>query len=221
MKNLLFITLIAGINLLAGAGAIAADNRKAVGTWKLKVADAPYEYSTSNLTISEVEGKLVAKIAFTDGSTVKPESVSFANDILKFSVNIEGNDIPFNGKITGNSLSGSVVTPDGVMNVKGEKVTLSGSWDFTAPSAPYEYSTGKLIFSEANGKPTANVVMSGGYEIPVSDLKIDNLSFAFTVSIDYETVKVSGKLANGKITGKADSPVGIIDLTASRSKTEK
>lgn len=220
MKKLTLIILAIGITFM-NAVSFAADNSRAIGSWKIVVPDAPYEYSNSTLTITESGGKLTAKLVFPDGQSLSGTSVTFTNDLLKFSVNIDGYEIPFNGKITGTTLTGSVETPDGNLSVKGEKLTLIGSWDYSAPDAPVEYSAGKIVFAETAGKTTGKVMLTGGYEVAVSNLKIDNLSFTFTVEIEYETVKVSGKLSNGKITGKADSPEGVLDITAVRSKTQK
>jgi hypothetical protein len=206
--------------VMAGFKATAADNKKVLGSWRIVVADAPYEYSNSTLIVTEVSGNLDVKIQFPDGQSIKGASPSFSNDVLKFSIDIEGNDVVFSGKVTEMTLTGSVDTPEGMMNVKGEKITLIGTWDYTAPDAPYEYSSGKIQFTELSGKYSGKVIGADGSQMPVSDLKIDNLSFSFSIQIEYETVKVSGKLANGRITGKADSPEGVIAITATRTKAK-
>jgi len=219
MKKLTLAMLMIGL-VMAGSRSFGADNRKALGSWKIAVAEAPYEYSSSTMAVTETAGKIEVKIIFTDGQSLKAGSPTFTNDVLKFSVPLEGYDIVFTGKIGDNTLTGTVDTPEGTMTVKGEKLTLLGLWDYSAPDAPYEYSTGKLQFSELNGKPAGKVIGADGSQIQVKDLKIENTSFSFAVEIEYETVKVSGKLVNGKISGKADSPEGELPITAVRSKSK-
>jgi autotransporter translocation and assembly factor TamB len=220
MKKLSLIILTIGLTFF-NIASFAADNSGAIGSWKIVVPDAPYEYSNSTLTITDSAGKLAAKIVFADGQSLTGISVTLSNDVLKFIVNIDGTDIPFNGKIAGNTLTGTVETPDVSLSVKGEKLSLIGLWDYSAPDAPGEYSAGKIVFSEAAGKTAGKVILTGGYEVAVNNLKIDNLSFSFTVEIEYETVKVTGKLANGRISGKAEYPEGVLNIYAVRSKTQK
>lgn len=204
--------------ILTGFKSNAADNSKILGSWKITVADAPYEYSSSTIIVTETTGKLDVKILFADGQSVSAGNPTFTNDVLKFSVNLEGYNNIFSGKVADLSLTGSVDTPDGVLSVKGEKITIIGLWDYSAPDAPYEYSTGKIQFTEVNGKYTGKVIAADGTQIPVKSLKIENNAFSFGVEIDYETVTVTGQLVNGRITGKADSPDGVLPITAVRSK---
>jgi len=206
--------------IVTGAKVNAADNTKALGSWKIMVAEAPGEYSSSTLIVAEISGKLDVKVQFSDGMTIKAASPTFTNDVLKFSVDLDGTEILFTGKLTDILLSGSVDTPEGTMNVKGEKITLTGLWDYSAPDAPYEYSSGKIQFTETNGKYSGKVIGADGTQIPVANLKIENTSFSFSVEIESETVKVSGKLVNGKINGKADSSEGVLPVTAVRSKAK-
>jgi hypothetical protein len=219
MKKFTLVSLIL-VLVLNSTISFASDTRKATGLWKLYAPEAPNEYTSSSMIVSEAAGSIAVKLVFADGQSVKAASVSLLNDVLKFSLSIEGYDVPFTGKIAGNILSGTVETPDGVIAVKGDKITLTGSWDYNAPDAPYDYSTGKLVFDEKDGKQTAKVIL-GGNETQVSDLKTDGTSFSFIVYIESETVKIAGKLVGEKIVGKAEYSDGQIDLTAVRSKTKK
>lgn len=100
-----------------------------------------------------------------------------------------------------------------------ENDSLKGTWEFKVSEAPYEYSTGKLIFAEKEGKATGTIKLMNGTEIKLQNLKVENNSFSFAVEIEYNTVTVTGKIAEGKITGKVDSPDGMLDITAIRPKS--
>ncbi len=95
---------------------------------------------------------------------------------------------------------------------------LKGSWQYKVPSAPYEYSSGQIIIAEQEGKMAITVNFSDGSQLKGQDVKIEDNSFSFTVLIESETIKVSGKLENGKINGKVDSSQGIMNFTAEQVK---
>lgn len=92
--------------------------------------------------------------------------------------------------------------------------TLKGTWQFKVPSAPYEYNNGQLIVAEQEGKYAITIKFSDGSQIKAQNVKVEGNDFSFTVEVEYETVKIAGKLAEGKITAKVDSPEGLMSLTA-------
>lgn len=99
-----------------------------------------------------------------------------------------------------------------------ENNSLKGTWEYKVSEAPYEYSSGKLIFAEREGKTSGVVKLMNGTEIKIQSLKVENDSFSFVVEIEYNNVTVTGKVAAGKITGKADTPDGEMNISAVRPK---
>ena len=98
------------------------------------------------------------------------------------------------------------------------KEDLKGTWEYKAPSAPYEYMKGKLIFDEVNGQATVTVKFSSGTQIKAQNVKVENENFSFGIMVENNLVKCTGKVVNGKLIGKADSPTGILEMTAERPK---
>lgn len=94
------------------------------------------------------------------------------------------------------------------------KENLKGTWEMKVPSAPYEYSTGKVIFGEAEGVSTVVVEFPGGAKLKGQNVKIENDTFAFHVMIESNTIQVTGKLVDGKLAGKADTPEGLMEFSA-------
>jgi hypothetical protein len=103
--------------------------------------------------------------------------------------------------------------------IASEKENLNGTWLYKVAAAPYEYNSGKLIFGEKDGKITGTIKFMDGSEIKAQEVSIDNNNFSFSVVIQDNQVKVTGKIVTGKITGKVYSPQGLMDLTAERAKT--
>ena len=96
------------------------------------------------------------------------------------------------------------------------KEDLKGSWEFKVPEAPYEYNSGKIVFGEVDGKPTVTVRLKSGTEVKAQNVKFENDSISFGVMIEYELVKVLGKLTDNKITGKASSSQGLMNITVEK-----
>ena len=100
------------------------------------------------------------------------------------------------------------------------KENLKGTWEYKAPDAPYEYNTGKIVFEEVDGEIRITVKFRNGAIIKAQDAKIGDDSFSFKVEVEYEPVKVSGKIAGNRITGQANSSQGVINITAERPEVK-
>jgi hypothetical protein len=192
------------------------DNAKVLGSWKVRVPDAPPEYSNSNMVVAEVWGELKVKMIFGESYTVEASGVSFDGETLKFMAGVQGNQIPISGKIAGNTINGTATSPDGELTLTAERITLPGTWSYKAPDAPVEYSAGKLVFTQNEGKPEAKIVFPNGVEVPAADLKATDTSFSFKMKLESETITVSGEIADGKLTGKSATSQGDMSFTATR-----
>jgi len=91
----------------------AASNAPVLGTWKVEAPDAPWEYAKTTLIITETNNVLEAKLVTENKDELKVKTISFAGDILKFSLYIEGNNIMIEGKLADSKITGSADTPDG------------------------------------------------------------------------------------------------------------
>jgi hypothetical protein len=115
MKRLTILVLF----LIIGISAISAQNTKTkvdpVGTWKFEAPSAPEGYTSGTIVVGKAEQKSTATMSFT-GSDYKlsGEKVMVKNDSLKFSVNLEGQDIKVSLKIeNGTKMSGKAVYTEG------------------------------------------------------------------------------------------------------------
>lgn len=92
-----------------------------------------------------------------------------------------------------------------------------GTWNYEAPYAPYEYSTGKLIFTQSGDKLDGKIKI-GEYEIQMRNVKLegDQLSFGAYVEGEYVTIKAS--VAKSKLSGTASYSEGSIEVTAEKGK---
>lgn len=90
-----------------------------------------------------------------------------------------------------------------------------GTWEVSAPSAPYPYDTSEMTIKEKDDALTGEIVIDG-YSIPCSRVKFENNELSVRFEIEYDYVQVKMKLVDGKLEGKADSPEGYIPVTAKR-----
>ena len=116
MKKATFVLVVLAL-LFATQRSFANDNKDVLGTWKVSVADAPYEYVKSSFIVSEEKGVLAAKVVFEDGQELKVSGFEYAKKMIKFEVNIDGNDIKVTGKVENARITGKVDAPDGMLDL--------------------------------------------------------------------------------------------------------
>ena len=68
-----------------------------------------------------------------------------------------------------------------VTTVSAKDKDVVGTWDYSAPNAPYEYSKGQIIITEGEDKLEGNVNIDG-YEMKLNNIKVEEgvLSFSHT-----------------------------------------
>jgi hypothetical protein len=95
--------------------------------------------------------------------------------------------------------------------VQAKAKDVVGTWNYEAPSAPYEYSKGKLIFME-NGEKVEGKIKIGTYEIEMKNVKVegDQVSFGSYVEGEYITIKI--KIKNKSFDGTASYSEGTIEV---------
>lgn len=94
---------------------------------------------------------------------------------------------------------------------------LTGTWDYTAENAPYEYQQGKLIFGQKDKELSAKIDIQGNI-VAVRDLKIAKKNISFVVYVDGERVAVNLTLKEGKLEGTGETYEGPIPLEAVKKK---
>ena len=121
MRKVYFILLVFAFvmtNLLS----FANDNKIVLGTWKVEVADAPYEYVKSSLIVSEENGALAAIVKFEDGQELKVSGIQFSKDVITLIVTVDGSDMKVSGKVENSKITGKVEAPDGVLELTATKI---------------------------------------------------------------------------------------------------
>ena len=96
-------------------------------------------------------------------------------------------------------------------------VKVAGTWNYSAPEAPYEYSKGQIIISE-NNDTLEGVVNMNGYEIKMNNLKLEKDVLSFSIYVEGEYVSVKLTFDKDTFEGTANTPEGQIEVTGEKEK---
>jgi hypothetical protein len=92
---------------------------------------------------------------------------------------------------------------------------LVGKWEYSAPTAPPNYTTGQINFSMQGDKLKGELVIEG-QKVDFSQITIKEDLISVVVYLESTPITVSFKMVNEKLEGKADTPDGLVALTAIR-----
>ena len=79
-----------------------------------------------------------------------------------------------------------------------QDINPEGTWTFTAPEAPVDYSTGDFVITLEGGELKGELVFSEYYKIPVEDLKTAIRKQKWVRSISLPSEKASISLPSGR-----------------------
>ena len=99
----------------------------------------------------------------------------------------------------------------------GKAKDLVGTWNYEAPYAPYEYSTGKLIFTESGDKVEGKIKI-GEYEIDMRNIKVEGDKVSFGAYIEGEYVKIDATVKKNALSGTVSYSEGSMEVTAEKEK---
>jgi len=104
-----------------------------------------------------------------------------------------------------------------VTAVKAKDKDAVGTWEYSAPNAPYEYSKGKLIITQGEDKLEGKVDIDG-YEMKLNSVKVDGDLLTFSLYVEGEYVSVKLTINGDSLEGKASTSEGLLEVTAQRVK---
>jgi hypothetical protein len=122
MKKLLTVMLLALFATTVFQITAAPVNDDLLGEWKFESPNAPYGYNKGSIIILEKENVLAGEIKFADGTKVEMKEVKFEENVLKFSISVEYNNIPIKATIEGNKMKGTAGTPEGDLPFEAQKI---------------------------------------------------------------------------------------------------
>jgi hypothetical protein len=92
---------------------------------------------------------------------------------------------------------------------------LIGKWQYTAPTAPPNYMTGQINFLQEGDKLKGELEIEG-QKLAFSEVILKDDEVAVTIVIESTPITIKFKLVKDKLEGKAETPDGIVEVTAIR-----
>ena len=92
---------------------------------------------------------------------------------------------------------------------------LIGKWEYSAPTAPPSYTSGQINFLQLGDKLKGELVIEG-QKVEFSEIILKDDEVAVTIYLESTPITIKFKMVNDKLEGKADTPDGLVGVTASR-----
>ena len=119
VKSLLLICLI-----IFSSGVLLAQKKsdvKVKGTWEFTAQEAPVEYSTGDLVISQEGKELKGEIVFGEQYKVSLHEVKLVDNVLTFKAYIDGESVNVRNEITKDEMKGEVTTSEGTLQITAKR----------------------------------------------------------------------------------------------------
>ena len=104
-----------------------------------------------------------------------------------------------------------------VATVSAKDKDVVGTWDYSAPNAPYEYSKGQIIITQGEDNLEGKVNIDG-YEMKLNSVKVEDDVLSFSLYVEGEYVSVKLTIKEDALEGKASTSEGLLEVTGKRAK---
>ncbi len=91
-----------------------------------------------------------------------------------------------------------------------------GTWTFSAPDAPYEYSTGDLVITKEGDELMGELVFSEYYKLKLHDLKFEDNVLSFKAYIEGDVIYAKNTITKDEMKGKVSYSEGTLDFSAKK-----
>lgn len=212
MKSLRILTVMLSLTVAAWADGV-------VGKWKV-TANAP-DGNTYNvdLVVKEEGGKLAGTLESERG-TMPLQEVAFNSGELTFKLEIGSGPIPFKLKVDGDTMKGTLTTPDGATGaVTGKRdgaaapaaaapaVSATGKWKIESKDAEGNTMRVTIELQQDGEKLTGQLTTENGDVAPIAEGRISGSDFSFKIQADGEFV-VKGTVSGEGVKGTYTTPNG-------------
>jgi hypothetical protein len=205
-----FACLIAALTL-----ACAAHAASLTGKWKMTANAPDGQTYVVDLVLQQDGTKLAGKL-ISDRGEMPLSSVAATADQLTFTLELGSGPIPFKLKIDGDTLKGTLATPDGTTGTvtatrDGEKpaASVSGKWTVTSKDAGGTVLKLTLVLAQTGDQLTGDVELENGDTAPISDGKVKAGEISFKITAPEGDYTVSGTVTGNQLKGSYKTPNGV------------
>ena len=92
---------------------------------------------------------------------------------------------------------------------------LVGKWEYSAPTAPSNYTSGQINFTQVGDKLKGELVIEG-QKVDFSEITIKDDLITVGIYLESTLVTIKFKMVDQKLEGKAETPDGPVEVKAVR-----
>jgi len=92
---------------------------------------------------------------------------------------------------------------------------LVGKWEYSAPTAPPNYTTGQINFTQAGDKLKGELVIEG-QKVNFAEITILDDTVSASIYLESTLITIKFKMVDQALVGKADTPDGPVAVKAVR-----
>ena len=96
-----------------------------------------------------------------------------------------------------------------------EMKNLVGKWEYSAPTAPPNYTSGQINFTQAGDKLKGELVIEG-QKVNFAEITIKDDVVSASIYLESTLITIKFKMVNQALEGKADTPDGPVAVKAVR-----
>jgi len=194
--------------------AFAADPASVAGKWKV-AANAPdgQTYQVA-LIIQNDTGKLSGKVVSERGE-MPLEDVAVSGNDLTFKLVLNSGAIPFKLTVDGDTLKGTLATPDGSSGtVTGKRepapapASATGKWKVLSKDAEGNVLRATLELVQDGEALSGAITLENGDTAPISEGKATSFGFGFKIAAPEGDYVISGEVSGAELKGTYKSPNG-------------
>ncbi len=93
---------------------------------------------------------------------------------------------------------------------------LVGKWEYSAPTAPPNYTNGQINFTQSGEKLKGELVIEG-QKVDFAEITIKDDQVSASIYLESTMVTIKFKMVDQALEGKADTPDGPVAVKAVRS----
>lgn len=94
---------------------------------------------------------------------------------------------------------------------------LIGKWEYSAPSAPMNYTSGQINFTQAGEKLKGEIVIQG-QKVDFAEITIKEEQVTVGIYLESTLITVNFKMVGDALEGKAETPDGPVEVKAVRKQ---
>jgi hypothetical protein len=99
-----------------------------------------------------------------------------------------------------------------------KKVDPTGTWNYEATMAPYEYSSGDIVIEKDGKDYTVQIVLGEYYKVKGEKVVYEKNELSFVVYIEGEAIDIKATVEKEEMKGTASYSDGDIPITAKKKK---